>query len=214
MTNGDSERTTQADRVYQKIRDALLGGELPEGQSLSHVALARRFGVSRIPVREALQRLEAERLLVSRPYRGHRVPPLDVEELEELIEIRILLEDLALRRHAVKLDKTELRELQALNRSLADQDDPNEWLHGDWEFHRRLAGGDTPSAEFTGDIRRRIHRYLNAAGHLADRHAGAVEEHGRILRALEAGDLEGAKSHLRRHIDSTGTALADFLRTR
>lgn len=214
MTTGDSERTTQTDRVYQEIRNALLGGELPEGKSLSHVALARQFGVSRIPVREALQRLEAERLLVSRPYRGHRVPPLDVEELEELIEIRILLEVMALRRHAVKLGMAEIRELQALNRSLAHQDDPNEWLHGDWEFHRRLAGGNTPSAEFTGDIRRRIHRYLNAAGHMGDRHEGAVKEHGRILSALEAGDLDGAERHLRRHIDSTGKALADLLRSR
>lgn len=214
MTTGDSERTTQADRVYQAIRDALVGGELGEGKALNHVALARQFGVSRIPVREALQRLEAERLLVSRPYRGHLVPQLDVVELEELIEIRILLEVLALRRHAAKLSAAEIRELRALNRSLADQDHPNEWLHGDWEFHRRLAGGDTLSAEFTGDIRRRIHRYVNAAGHLGDRHARAVKEHGQILSALEAGDLDGAETHLRCHIDSTGKALTDFLRTR
>lgn len=214
MTLEESDRTTQADRVYQEIRDAILGGDLPEGKSLSHVALARQFGVSRIPVREALQRLEAERLLVSRPYRGHRVPPLDLEELEELIEIRILLEVLALRRHAAKMGKDEIRDLQALNRSLANEDDPGEWLRGDWEFHRRMAGGDTPSAEFTGDIRRRIHRYLNAAGHLGDRHDRAVTEHGRILTALEDDDLELAEGHLRHHIDSTGKALVAFLRRR
>lgn len=211
---GESDRTTQTDRVYQAIRDAIVGGDLPEGRSLSHVALARQFGVSRIPVREALQRLEAERLLVSRPYRGHRVPPLDAGELEELIEIRTLLEVLALRRHGARLEKDEIRELQALNRSLATEEDPTEWLHGDWELHRRLAGGDTPSAEFTGDVRRRLHRYLNAAGHLGDRHARAVKEHGWVLSALEAGDLELAERHLRRHIDSTGKALVAFLRRR
>lgn len=214
MTTGESDRTTQTDRVYQAIRDAIVGGDLPEGRSLSHVALARQFGVSRIPVREALQRLEAERLLVSRPYRGHRVPSLDVGELEELIEIRMLLEVLALRRHGARLDQDEIRELRALNRSLTHERDPAEWLHGDWEFHRRLAGGDTPSAEFTGDIRRRIHRYLNAAGHLGDRHERAGQEHGRILGSLEAGELEQAERHLRHHIGSTGKALVDFLRMR
>jgi DNA-binding GntR family transcriptional regulator len=214
MTTDSSGRTTETDRVYRAIRDAIVDGDLPEGEALSHVALARRFGVSRIPVREALQRLEAERLLVSRPYRGHRVPSLDLDELEELIEIRILLECLALRRHASTFGPEVIEELRQLNHSLAEEDDPTRWLHGDWDLHRKLAGDDTPSAEFTGDVRRRIHRYLNAAGHLGERHIRAVEEHERVLAALADGDVELAETHLRHHIESTGKALVAFLRGR
>lgn len=214
MTIDGSDRTTETERVYQAIRDAILDGDLPEGEALSHVALAQELGVSRIPIREALQRLEAERLLVSRPYRGHRVPPLDVDELEELIEIRILLECLALRRHASRLGRETIAVLRDFNRSLADEQDPGRWLEGDWELHRRLAGGDTPSAEFTGDIRRRIRRYVNAAGRLGDRHTRAVDEHEQVLAALAAADLELAETQLRHHIETTGQALVAFLRSR
>lgn len=206
------DRTTQADRVYLAVRDAILRGELAAGQSLSHVALAKEFGVSRIPVREALQRLEAERLLVSQPYRGHRVPTLDAEELEELIEIRIVLESLALRRHAAELDADGLEEIRRVNRSLKEETDPQLWLRGDWELHRLLSGGDTPSAEFIGDIRRRIHRYLDAAGSLGERHARAVVEHEGILAAVADGDLDLAARLLSEHIEVTGEALLSYLR--
>ncbi|HEX7097600.1 MAG TPA: GntR family transcriptional regulator [Acidimicrobiia bacterium] len=211
MTN-PPERRTQADRVYHSIRDAILRGEIAEGETLNHVALAKKFGVSRIPVREALQRLQAERLLVFEAYRGHRVASLGPEELEELIEIRILLECRALRKHGVRLPRSELDDLLRLNEGLANQEDPELWLRSDWELHRRLSGGDTPIAELVGDVRRRIHRYLDAASRMEDRHASAVAEHRAILEALVRGDAREAEKELRQHIRHTGRALAALLR--
>lgn len=206
-----SERTTQADRVYRSIRDAILRGEIAEGQTLNHVALAKQFGVSRIPVREALQRLQAERLLVSEAYRGHRVASLSREELEELIDIRLLLECRALRKHATRLSGEELEELLRLNENLAAETDPNAWLRGDWELHRRLAGSDTPLAELVGNVRHRIHRYLDAAARMEDRHTRAIDEHRAILESLVNGDPRTAERELKRHIRQTGKALAALL---
>lgn len=201
-------RGTQADRVYAEIRRWIIDGELAEGEELNHVALAKHFGTSRIPVREALQRLSAERLLTSSPFRGHQVPALTADEIGELIEIRRLLECLAVRRHAPAFGPDQIAHLRTVNERLRATADPHEWLRGDWEFHRLLCGGDTVTADFVGDIRRRINRYLDAATRMGDRHVSAVDEHAAIVEALESGDVAEAERRLARHIEITGEALA------
>ena len=204
---GAPERGTQADRIYAEIRGWIVQGELAEGEELNQVALAKHFGVSRIPVREALQRLQAERLLTSEPFRRHQVTRLSADDVDELMAIRSELECLALRRHGTRLGPADLADLSGLNESLRAESDPQQWLATDWEFHRRLAGGDTALADFIGDVRHRIHRYLNAAARMGARHASAVNEHAGVLEALEASDLPAAEARLRHHIQITAEAL-------
>lgn len=204
-----SERGTQADRIYAEIRRWIVQGELAEGEELNQVALARRFGVSRIPVREALQRLQAERLLTAEPFRRHQVTRLTTDDVEELMAVRSELECLALRIHGHRLDQSDLADLHRLNKTLQTEADPHQWLATDWEFHRRLAGGDTAVADFIGDVRRRIHRYLNAAARMGARHPVAVNEHAGILEALGAADLVLAEDRLRQHIHNTAGALKE-----
>ena len=186
-------------------------GELADGAELSQVALARQFGVSRIPVREALQRLEAERLLSAEPFHRHIVRSLTADEVMELIEIRIQLECLGLRRSGDRLDQEELATIRRHNDRLRSETDPGRWLQGDWEFHRRLVGPGTVCAEMVDDIRLRIHRYLNAAARLGHRHQIAVEEHEGVVEALEHADLDEAQDRLRRHILTTGQALVELI---
>lgn len=207
-----TERTTQAERIYRELRDAILTGDIDEGSELNQVTLARQFGVSRIPVREALHRLHAEHLLHAEPFHRHTVRRMSPEQLEELIEIRMGIECLALRRHGAHLGVADLEALANLNASLKVERDPQRWLEGDWELHRILSGGDTAAAELAGDVRRRIHRYLNAAARMGDRHVAAVADHEAILDALAGGDVAEAERRLRRHIEATGEALARIAR--
>lgn len=205
------ERSTLADRIYEQVRAAILRGDYADGAELNQVALAKQFGVSRVPVREALQRLESERLLTAEPFRRHTVRTLSGDEVMELIEIRIQLETLGLRRAAPHLDASRLQALHRLNESLRRENDPEEWLLGDWEFHRRLVGPDTACAEMVDDVRLRIHRYLNAAARLGARHETAVGEHHAIVTSLEGRRLEEALDHLRDHILTTGRALVALI---
>ncbi|MGH2812539.1 MAG: GntR family transcriptional regulator [Actinomycetota bacterium] len=207
----NADKSTLVEQIYQQVLDAIVGGELAEGAELNQVTLAKKFGVSRIPVREALQRLHAERLLNAQPFHRYTVRTLSAPELNELVEIRLLLECFALRKFGGELDHAELEQLRELNDSLRSETDPQRWLEGDWELHRRLAGGDSASAEFAGDIRRRINRYLNTAGRLGNRHTLAVEDHEIILSALMEGDLTAAEARLRDHIEATGRALSELV---
>jgi len=92
------EKYTLADQVYEKIRAAIFGGEFKPGMELNQVEVAKHFGVSRVPVREALRRLQAERLLSANPYQRYVVALLSLEQLLELHDIRAELEAFGIRR--------------------------------------------------------------------------------------------------------------------
>jgi len=91
------DRQTFADRIYEGIRAAIISGSIPEGAELNQVELAGRFGVSRVPVREALRRLQAERLVVANPYQCYIVVRISPGEVLEMIELR---EELGCSRYA------------------------------------------------------------------------------------------------------------------
>src|SRR3954468_2429641 len=84
-----------AEVAYQQVREAILCGALEAGQSLGQEDIASRIGTSRVPLREALQRLEAEGLVMLRPRRGYVVTSLDPEEIQDIFDIRMMLEERA-----------------------------------------------------------------------------------------------------------------------
>ncbi len=201
-------------QVYEKVRAAILTGELAEDTELNQVALARQFGVSTIPVREAIRQLQADGLVASVPYQRARVRGLSIEQLAELLEIREELEVIGLRRHGLHLDDDELTAIEALNERLARTDDGREWLQGDWELHTLLLGGSTATADVVDGVRRRIHSALNSVTSTTTRHNQAVEEHRTILAALRAGDESRAVDALRHHIHRTAGVLLDTFEQR
>ena len=104
----------RADAVHDRLREAILLGEIDAHAPISQVKLASRLGVSRTPLREAVRKLQREGLILSEPNRRIRVAPLSVGDLEELYAQRIVLEALALRRSVPRFEPAELRELRAL----------------------------------------------------------------------------------------------------
>ena len=124
--------------LAQTLRHEILTGALPPGSELLQTALAARFGLSRIPVRDALQRLAADRLVTVIPGKGARVIALNRAELSEVYELRLLLEAEMAHHGAVAANAADHAEaLHQLRKSDLEAGRPG-WREGDWAFHAAL----------------------------------------------------------------------------
>lgn len=135
-----SPALTRTQWVYEHLKEGILSGALEPGERLVVDQLARDFGTSPIPVREALRRLEAEGLVENTPYIGARVAPFHEDELEELMAIRRELEPLLARTAVETVTDEAIRELEALVEEMDQVTDPLEYSRLNYEFHRTLYG--------------------------------------------------------------------------
>ena len=202
MSTIGSRHRSLRDETLDELRRLILDGDLLPGAHLTELAISERLGVSRLPVREAFRRLEAEGLLEALPRRGVRVVELDGDELETVREIRVALELMAVRRTVERADPEVLQALrgvlqdgQAADRSQdADRLDQVNDL-----FHELLSRGS--GSRFLADTLRAVR---NQAHHLVGGKSAAVghswEEHSRIIEAVLAGDAEFATLLMRRHL--------------
>lgn len=204
-------RTTLAESAYQRLRAAILDGRMVPGSELNQVALAQEFGISRGPIREALQRLQAERLVSMTPYQQYIVPMLAPQKVAELLELREDLElSLVLRRFDT-VDQATLTRLRHLNEGLRQLSDGFAWLEGDLSFHRELCGIDAEGTAIVDEIRSRVQGYLNSVVGDSARRSQACEQHQGIIQALERSDREGLERALRTHIASTRAVVLETL---
>jgi DNA-binding GntR family transcriptional regulator len=233
---------TMADAIAAALRRAVLEGALHDGTVLRQAELAARFGVSRVPIREALLKLEAEGLVESRPRRGTVVVALDADAFEEILEMRAALESLALKLAVPRMSvedfakaKAILDEAEESLRRPAPADGKREfesrWGDLNWEFHKALY---LPAKKprlvdtienlhllFARHLRMRVEIIAPALLPSASADAGArdtaewanvLREHRDILQACEARDARLACSILTRHITSHGSELVRRLR--
>ncbi len=195
------------DRVQALVMADLLGGRIPPGTWLRQHELAHRYGVSKIPVREALQRLAALGLLRFEPNRGAQLPHLTVDDAEEIFELRLELETRLLARALPRLTLVDLAQARAALR----QDDVSP-AEINWNFHSALyAAADRPRTLAMVEM-------LNAAvtpyvqiyvGPLGAAEA-CVREHEDILEACIERDPV-AVDHLRHHLESAARLLVGGL---
>jgi DNA-binding GntR family transcriptional regulator len=199
-------RVSLVDLVYERLRDEIVHGEVADGTPLNQVELAERYGVSRIPIREALRRLQSESLLVTTPAHPFVVRNITPDQVVELVEIRAALEDLGLARRRPP-GAAELAELRRLNGRLAEEEPGDDWFELDRDFHRVIAGPETMTVELIDEVHDRVHRYI--AGNVAAKRARAevTEEHAAIIAALAAGDRELARARLRDHVMRTARSV-------
>lgn len=200
------------DRVYQILRNALIRGHFAPGAQLTIRSLAKVLGTSMIPVRDALQRLVAERALELTENRSARVPEMRPESFRELVEIRLMLEGAAIRRLDLPLTPEQMDELRLVNHKVelaVRRGDAEAVTVANMEFHfllYRLAGGEL--------LYRMIETLWVRAGPLLrlpfraetyapDVFSRGVERHNEILEALERGDHETASRSLIADIGDT-----------
>jgi DNA-binding GntR family transcriptional regulator len=199
------ERRTAAGHVADALRAAIRTGAIGDGAELNQVALAEHFGVSRVPVREALRALEAEGWITARAHRRAFVQSLGIERVTEIFDIRTVLEVHLLAKTIGRLDADRIAKLHALCDAMDAMDDHVAWVGGNREFHRLLhEGAEAPlTVELVEGLGAQVERYLQLHGEGFDREREAGAEHRAILAAAVAGDVAAASGLLRAHIDHT-----------
>lgn len=188
-------------RAYRAIREEILKGKLNGRQRLTETFFAEKLGVSKSPIREALNRLEAEGLVVIAPRRGASVIQFTVDDVNEIYDLREILETAAVRSAAV--DERLLSRLRAALRE-AEQNlrkkDKVSYILADADFHRSIAQASVNTRlrkileNMHGQMLILRHRTFELSSGLS------VIEHERIVRALEKGDRETAASLMTKHI--------------
>lgn len=199
---------TLADNVLRQIQSAIVKGEIAPGSKISEPELARAYGISRGPLREALHRLEGQKLLVRIPHIGARVVSLTREELGELYQIRESLEGLACRLAAERMAPEQVEELREVlrehERDAAFQAGSGYYLQeGDYDFHYRIVQGSGNKMLFRllcDELYQLARMYRIQYSATPHRPAQAFAEHHRILDAIADGDGELAELLMRRHI--------------
>jgi len=194
---------TLKDQIVEVLRHAIITGILRDGEELNQVAIAQELRTSRIPVREALRQLESEGLIESRPYYQAVVTQLSPQRLEELFEVRITLECLALRKAIPQLTSDDISQLERLLESMERETNHDRWLAGNRDFHLTLsrASGMTMLCDFVLRVRNHVDRYLNRVR--VHRSKEADREHRVLLDLCKQRDLAAAERQLEKHIRGT-----------
>ncbi|HEY6886735.1 MAG TPA: GntR family transcriptional regulator [Solirubrobacter sp.] len=200
--------------VYQRVREAILEGEIAPGATMSQVALADELGISRTPLREALRMLQSEGLVDAERNRRVRVAPVSARDLEELSVMRVTLEAEAIRLAVPRMTAEDLARLEgsiAEMAHFAQALDHRRWTVPHQAFHRGLTApaGERFTAVLTQllDHAERYRRISIGAGPSA----WATDDHRGILDACKAGDRELAARLLAEHLARTAFALIDRL---
>ncbi len=196
---GTTRASAEAEGIYGTLRRRILSEEYYPGQKLSENALAADFGCSRTPVREALKRLERERLIEVRPQSGTYVRTVTTKDYEELLEVRAYLEGLAFRLAVERADEGRIDALEGLVRSMDEAIartpiDMALYAELHYRFHHGLvqaAGNELLATMFERLNLRTSHMFLRSMN--AESAARTQEEHYRILRQLRARDPKGEK---------------------
>ena len=198
-----------ADAVADSLREQILDGTLASGLQLRQEDLARRFGVSRIPGREALGRLQAEGLVEHVPNCGSVVASRSVDELVEMLDIRIALETLAVRLAVPNLEPADIKAVREVMRRYDASDSPRQWAELNLEFHLVLYRpcGRPRLLKMIEDLVRGVSIHLRQhISHTVGRKQPQAE-HSDILKACIAGDGERAAALTQQHIERTKVAL-------
>jgi DNA-binding GntR family transcriptional regulator len=213
-TPDDGEHQSLPNLVADRLREHILEGRLKPGERIRQEAVAREMGTSRIPVREALSRLQKEGLVTVTAYVGARVATLDLAELDEVYLIRERIEPLVIRRSTPGLTAQHLEELAGYIDEMeltANVDDPSRWVDLDRRFHlTTYAGAQLPRMhEIIIGLWNATQQYRRVYTVLPSRFALAQAEHRLLLEALERGDAELAELISLTHIRRTRLTLVD-----
>jgi DNA-binding GntR family transcriptional regulator len=203
--------------ITDRLRTAILDGEHAAGAQLRQDALAEAFGVSRIPVREALFQLEAEGLVQMVPHKGALVTGLSMEEVDDVFDLRIMLEPRLLRNAIPQLTDAGFARIEAAQRAF-DATIKSGEIAGSGalnaEFHMALyAAARLPkTASIVASLLQTSERYTRLQLSSSRAFAKAGREHRELLAACRAGDVRSAGDVLAAHIEGVRADLAAVLR--
>ncbi len=210
------QRQTVTAAVTEELREQILTGELAEGEQLRQDAIAARFNVSRIPIREALRQLEAEGLVIFYPHRGAVVSALSIEEIRELFDIRRLLECDLLKHSVPNMTEKEFAKAQEVLDAYGEAIEANDvasFGELNWRFHEALytTANRPRSMSIAQNVNNNVDRYLRTQLTLKGAQEVAMREHTDLLDLCKQGKVEDAVTLMDEHIRNGGDSLIEFL---
>ena len=202
----NSSRRRLRDIAYERLKDAIRHADLQPGQPLTETYLSKILGISRTPVREAIQQLAQEGLLQVIPGRAVTVAAPSIQGVLNVIHIRSLLEPEVARLVA---ESSPVGALETLRNALdkmklaAEQSDRAAWSRADTEWHEALckACSNTLLGELTMQMRNRTHYLAVDTQTTQMRIVDCTEEHRRVVDAIAAGDSQTAEQAMRQHVE-------------
>lgn len=210
-------RTSLASAVADKLRAMIIHGDVQEGEQLRQDAIAADFQVSRIPVREALRQLEAEGLIKIVAHRGAVVSALSADEIEELFDIRALLECEVLKASIPHLNEADFKEAESILDTYEKalwMKEVGTWGRLNWQFHSVLySRANRPHfLQIIKMINNNGDRYTRLQLYLTQAFERAKTEHRQLLELCRKRDAAAASDLLERHIHNAGRMLKEFVK--
>lgn len=214
--DASSNAVSTRDLIAGSLRADIMQGKLRSEEPLRQDEIAARFGVSKIPVREALIQLKAEGLVTFFPNRGAVVSRLSPAEVDEIFVMRVALETTALRRAIPKLTIANLGQAEGILNTIDGEQNVARWGDLNWEFHATLyaPAGLPRLMDWVKRLHIHVARYLVIYLAGMDYQTVSQEEHRTILSACRQGDIEAATQHLAHHLQSASDHLVSFLAQR
>lgn len=210
---------TLAETIVNGLTQQIVSGKLDPGEQLDETRLAREFGASRTPVREALRQMAASGLIELRPHRAPLVVSMDARRLEDMFDVMAELEALCAARAAVAMASAERIALEAQHEAMAESvrsGNVTAYRIANVAFHARIYRGTGNSylEELAMVTRERLAPHRGVQLEAPARLAQSYREHGDIVTAILRGDGTSAAHAMRRHLAETHTTLAGFNRDR
>ncbi len=204
------------DRIYQQLRNDILNGRYRPGESLIEMKVAKKMGVSRTPVREAIRQLELEGLVSSIPNKGVVVQGVSEQDIEDIYTIRKMIEGLAARWAAEKITDEQLKELKDiidLMEFYTEKDDIDKVSELDTKFHDIIfkACDSRPLESVLTNFHHFIQRARLVSIKSSGRASHSLEEHSKIYEALKSRDPDAAEKAMIQHVQSARINLFPYL---
>ncbi|CTQ62675.1 GntR family transcriptional regulator [Roseibium album] len=203
LTSMDISTTASASSiVFDALRKAIIQGQLEEGEPLRQDEIARLFNTSRIPVREAISRLEEQGLVKTQRYKGAVVAGLSPKETEEIFDLRALVEPEIIKNAVPRMSKEILASAREKCAAFSASDNPMEWGDLNRDFHETLYSASDLKffREIAHNAIDRVERQIRAQLVMSNGMERAGREHFGIMDACEAGDADLAADLTGEHI--------------
>ena len=200
------------DVVFNTLREGILKGELQPGERLMELQLAAKLGVSRTPIREAIRMLEQEGLAVTIPRRGAEVAKMTEKDMNDVLQVREALDELAVSIACEQITEEELAKLEeALKEFEAaiGTKDIKQIADTDIAFHDIIyqASGNPKLVTILNNLREQIYRYRIQYLKDEKNYPNLLDEHREILEGLKKGDKEFVTGSMRRHVVNQAVAV-------
>ncbi len=207
------------DVVFNTLRQAILRGELKPGERLMEIQLANKLGVSRTPVREAIHKLSQEGLVLMVPRKGAEVADISEKDMLDVLEVRKVLEELAVRLACDKITKEQIEELREAGEEFEQSltsGDVMEIAEADVQFHDVIyrATDNQKLIQLLNNLSEQMYRYR--VEYLKDDSVfpRLIKEHDEIMDLVEKRDKENAAKVMCEHIDNQITSVLKQIRTK